>query len=300
MKNPIHVFMNKFRGKEYARRRLEKIEAAVASVPEGKHLLKLAKALGVTIQMHPLRKEFQAIGLYQHDRQGIWLDQDTSTHRLVTTLFHELRHMWQHMHLEHPDNEKSLSLGAAVGFVRLLEGDAYAFEKSMELRLKGKEATPEKYAEYFWKFQDGLRATAYGSRVAKHFNDRAKTRLKDIDQDARVSAVRSLKDEFNIRSFGEIGGLEGITRAGFGSKAPSYVAVSGAQELQEKILEKASTLEKLFAVAYHKTLQDDPQQQAKSGAPRKRRSLGKALKVVRAVSKMGAEVFDRYPEALGR
>lgn len=287
MMNLFQVLRNKIGGEDYTRRRLEKIKATVASIPEGAHLLKLAKAIGVEIKMYPLGKKFRALGMYDHNNLDVWLDQNTSTKRLVKVLFHELRHMWQDTGMEHWEKVKRLGPGAAVGYVRLMEGDAFAFEQAMGLRLKGKEVTPETYSEFFWKFQRSMRAIAYGGEAARRFNAAAKKRLKGTSEE-RELAARRLKEEFNVMSIGELGGAEGAPSAGLDAKAPPYIAFASAQELQDKILEKTSTLEKLLAVAYHQAIHEAPEGREK----RKRRPVGKVLKHLKEVSKAGPEVFD--------
>lgn len=211
-------------------RRMRKIEAAIRSVPEGAALLDMAARDGVPISFEPTLMFMGAAGGYgtRPPELGggdvISLNPFLSTNFLISTLVHELRHMWQHRTLKDMDLADQLNFDRQIAFTRFVEGDAFVFQNYLTKKIARatgrllRSQTFDDYAEeepdpetpagqrqIFENFQRSALAESYDNRVVDDYL--AATAPDGTLKPARDGSDRGLKEAFNLASAAEVGDL---------------------------------------------------------------------------------------------
>lgn len=116
--------------------RLDRLKEIFVSIPEGKELLDLAEQSGCAILFndHLLNK---VVGKISFEDRAVYLDPQDSDAKLLHTLAHELRHLWQACTVDF-SRSGPLSIVSAFVFTRVTEGDACAFATYFSEKLKEK------------------------------------------------------------------------------------------------------------------------------------------------------------------
>lgn len=214
----------------WGERRMRKIEDAIRSVPEGAALLDMAARDGVKIRFEPILMFMAAAGGYgsmppeMGGGNAISLNPFLSTNFLISTLAHELRHMWQHRTLKDMDLADQLNFDRQIAFTRFVEGDAFVFQNYLTKKISRatgrwlRSQTFDDYAEeepdpettagqrqIFESFQRSVLAESYDNRVVDNY-------LTATEPDGRLKPEKDgsdgrLKQAFNLASARDVGDL---------------------------------------------------------------------------------------------
>ena len=235
--------------------RIERITALIGSVSEGAALLEFAAKDGTSLAFSPgLLTRWSAGKLrnptrWKGENSTILLNPFMSDKRLVSTMAHELRHLWQMRRLENPGLMGELSFERSVAFTRFVEGDAFVFQNyllqkitkatGVKLPLKAdpdanasvKAKMPdlesgEGLLQLFRNFQSSGYATQYDDRVLDRFNEAA------ADAGGGKDGVRA---PFNLGSAARLGALDTIPLIGTGEKALRYLDANGSDTMLDAI-----------------------------------------------------------------
>lgn len=207
-------------------RRLEKMKALIASVPEGRALLALAQKEKLRIYFDSTLMREGTAGEMRDGvpgkrptlLRGIALNPFLGGKFLTVTLAHELRHFWQLRQLENPKDLSRMTFENAVAFQRVMEGDAFAFQNFMVARIRAATGvklpfdmspddrnpfrlpfittplpenadSPRMMKTLFDNFQRSSAAESYDSRVIGMFRKVAAYYTKKAESDAETAAM---------------------------------------------------------------------------------------------------------------
>ncbi|MDE1153465.1 MAG: hypothetical protein PW788_13090 [Micavibrio sp.] len=223
---------------------LKAVLAEVSLVPEGKALLKLARALkcpitfnsGIDrnkagiIRLMNGKTEWSGTGgvtLRGRPRYRIDLNPRVDNAQLAVALAHELRHLWQYQTFP-PQRAFGLSAGLQIAYTRMVEGDAFAFQDYFTQRLaetkSGAATAAFDWNAAFQRFQTCAISTQYDREKAEQYA-RLLAGAKKIfkagaaNRDARKKALSAV---FNKFAGTDLAGLENILKAGVSADAPAY------------------------------------------------------------------------------
>ncbi|MEQ1666281.1 MAG: DUF6782 family putative metallopeptidase, partial [Bdellovibrionales bacterium] len=224
-------------------KRLIKIKALVASVPEGQELLDMAKNKGCQILFDYSLILTTVAGNYSSTKNLIKLSPTASfkTGDLIRTLCHELRHLWQNEQLENAKDIIFLPLELQLAHQRIREGDARAYStylcqkisiaSGIKIPIESDEITNPlikildscgltlftpyldtkkeiDLSEIFYNFQTNSISDDYDRKMFKSFNstcELAKIKLAIAFPETKNNSEKMLREIFYIHSFSAIG-----------------------------------------------------------------------------------------------
>ena len=111
-------------------RRMTRLLERVASTPMGQELLSVAKSMNVNFRLDD-QMPYEQGGGYHASKRYIVLNKKLNDRVLISSLAHELRHVWQHAHMPYKfhllDQPDEVDIMSAIIFNRYLEADAFSF-----------------------------------------------------------------------------------------------------------------------------------------------------------------------------
>lgn len=181
----------------------------------GAELLAVAKTMNIEFRLSADMPGEQG-GAYCASKKYVALNKNLDDRVLISTLAHELRHVWQHAHMPYKfhlnDQPDETELMAAIIFNRYLEADAFAFSHTFIEDFEQRNGPEGIMTEYrLRKSQYGLdlrslsgaayhdkidfHAAAFGANhlnsydyeVISNFSDFAGRRVKDADAVAAIA-----------------------------------------------------------------------------------------------------------------
>lgn len=256
----------------WGERRIARMKALVASVPEGKALLELAEREKVKIGFDSklmgrvLAAEIRNLLPRGGETTEIALNPYLRGKSLTTSLAHELRHLWQSRQLDNVEKMNSTTFENAAAFKRLLEADAFVFQNYMAAEIQKAtgvrmpwRASPGRSFLGEWlvrsdrqpenpsspaelkKLYDSFMASAVAGRYdSESFDilDRVAGRVAREDTSGKPLKVR-LREIFNNASFKEVADLSKIPVIGTGENAVKYLGEVDTDKLLQDIWQNA-------------------------------------------------------------
>lgn len=236
--------------------RMARLKDIFGSLPEGRTLLQLAGKMECTIAFRDMPQadvpgtmlgrggsvgfreapfldlETDKLAYKSKTDKGyrLLIDEECSDDEVVEILAHELRHLWQYSVVP-PEKLLNLSIPQLIAATRVMEGDAYTFQKYVVERLKNPAIKgPE---DFDWKksfvdFQGSVTAEKYDhieiERARLAFTlicHKVDLNIIDIDKARKCAA-----GVFNINSLGDLAHLPDMLVAGQSPDAPNYMKMS--------------------------------------------------------------------------
>ncbi len=221
--------------------RLDLLQEIFAAIPEGRALLDMAAENGFTILFNR-KLGPDTRGRLNIPGREIYLNPDIPDNRLLNTLAHELRHLWQACRTEFNGNDV-LSGSHIFVFWRVMEGDAIAFAARFSEKLQAETgiaiprcvfAANEKtdMAAVFLHFQTTPTAQKYDQDTLAH--------LQSIL--AEIAAERISKDSlaeiFNYASapLAPDASIVNVTVSGLDDADVKYLDYKTLQDLSDAVL----------------------------------------------------------------
>lgn len=232
----------------------------VASIPEGKKLLKLAKDTGTNIRYsdaltgthygstNPLGVKVTIKGgklmIEETPQYEVLLQGGLGTEKTALTLAHELRHVWQNVQLAGM-RPMHMTPALSIAYTRMLEGDARVFEEYFRARLEEKKAgygradyTPDEWKSIFISYQKAPVATDYDETMLQG--------TAKLVASTSVAPKPELRVKLNKQVFGDkarqaLKGASTILRTGLSRHAKPYFDASDPEKLAAELLSYATT-----------------------------------------------------------
>ena len=243
--------------------RVECLKTKISSIPEGKELIELAEKNTCSIVFDTTLKPHEH-GWLDFSEKTIKLNPQLNNKKLLKILVHELRHLWQACTVDFKSIYSTALNGngtAPLVFMRVTEGDAYAFSEKFMHRLKNTNKTADLSAA-FTKFQKGKYAPRYDRQTIIYLKNIETAITEGKFPKAGLSAI------FNAASAPQAAdeNLLKITRNGLDDTAVNYLNHSNYEALasdiigyiRSDILETTQSLQKSIKNKAAKALKNMP------------------------------------------
>ncbi len=116
---------------------LDRIKEKHTAEPEVAAQIQRARQYGIAILLTTTLPE-NVFGEYNHSQKKISLNHNGSDLKLTSVLLHEMRHMDQHRMLMATNDLSDMTMQDYLPYMRLIEGDAFAYETMMVQRFSKK------------------------------------------------------------------------------------------------------------------------------------------------------------------
>lgn len=245
--------------------RLARLTHIFEALPEGKALLALAKERDCTITLDNIPQAdvpgtLQGVGgrcgfdgtpfldldaeklAYKRPTDTgykITLDDSYNDSEIIELLAHELRHLWQYT-IVPPENLLNLAIPQLLAATRVMEGDAYTFQKYIVARLT--DPAVKGPADFDWKkafvdFQESGTAVEYDRQQIERARlcfslicDKISKNIIDMDKAKRCAA-----GVFNRHSLPDLRRLPDMLAAGQSGDAPNYMNLTACQLIRKTL-----------------------------------------------------------------